>query len=199
MPRIQPCNTWLRVPAWRSRTRWCSPGSSKRRGAASMPRFGPTSRNGICAPRASRSLRGSSATSSTRTAARETCAIICWRRGRQRPSGRWTGFTGGSKFDPPQSLLFLFLVLVPPDHPGETGAEAHEQHQENGRGERVGLDSGLRSLGVCGCEQERSDGSGKESFHGGLSQGPVRRTATDNLHEAACRKLTPVFQFAVNG
>src|SRR5260221_5007623 len=136
-----------------------------------MPRFVPTSRNGICAPRASRSLRGFSATSSTRAAERAICAIICWRRGRRRLSGRWTGSTGGSKLDRGTLrfplLLFLVLVLVPPHHPNETGAEAHEQHQENGRGERVGLDRGLRSLGTRGRKQERSDRSGKESFHGG--------------------------------
>src|SRR6266849_704080 len=202
MLRIPPCNTWPRVPAWRSRTRWCSRASSKRRGATSMPRSGPTSRSGICAPRASRSLRGSSATSSTRAAARAICAIICSRRGRPRLSGRWTGFTAGSKFDhgipSVPLLLFLVLVLVPPHHPNETGAEAHEQHQENGRGERVGLDRGLRSLGARGRKQERSDRSGKESFHGGLSQRPFGERARINLHEAPCRKLTPVFQFAVN-
>src|SRR5439155_12201123 len=176
MPRTPPCSTSPRAPAWRSRTRWCSRASSKGRGATSMPRFGPTSRNAICAPRASRSLRGSSATSSTRTAVRATCAIICLRRGRPKPSGRWTGFTGGSKFDPGtlpfRLFLLLLLVLVSPHHPDETGAEAHEQHQENGRGERVGLDRGLGSLGVRGCKEERSDRSGKESFHGGLSQRP---------------------------
>src|SRR6266704_6193637 len=174
MRRTPPCNTWPRVPAWRSRTRWCSRASSKRRGATSLPRSAPTSRSGICAPRASRSLRGSSATSSTRAAAHAICAIICSRRGRLKPSGRWSGFTGGSKFDrgtPPFRLLLL-LVLVPPHHPGETGAEAHEQHQENGRGERVGLDRGLRGLGARGCKEERGYRSGKESFHGGLPQRP---------------------------
>src|SRR6266849_4553207 len=171
MRRIPLCNTWPRGPAWRSRTRWCSRASSKRRGATSTPRFRPTRRNGICAPRASRSLRGSSATSSTRTAARATCAIICLRRGRPKPSGRWTGFTGGSKLDPdapPFRLLLRFLVPLPPYHPNEAGAEAYEQHEEYGRGERVGLDRGLGSLGVRGGKQERSDRSGKESLHGGL-------------------------------
>src|SRR6266487_765525 len=174
MPRIPHCSTWRRVPAWQSRTRWCSRASSKRRGATSPPRSAPTSRNGICAPRASRSLRGSSATSSTQAAARAICAITCWRRGRLKPSGRWSGFTGGSKLDrgtPPFRLLLL-LVLVPPHHPGETGAEAHEQHQENGGGERVGLDRGLRGLGGRGRKEERGDRSGKESFHGGLPQRP---------------------------
>src|SRR6266700_7673903 len=174
MLRIPPCNTLPRVPAWRSRTRWFSRASSKRRGATSMARFAPTSRNGICAPRASRSLRGFSATSSTRAAERAICAIICWRRGRPRLSGKWTGSTGGSKSDPatPPLRLLLLLVLVPPHHPNETGAEAHEQQQENGRGERVGLARGLWGLGARGRKQERSDRSGKEFFHGGRSQGP---------------------------
>src|SRR5256885_14083268 len=88
---------------------------------------------------------------------------------------RWTGSTGGSKLDPgpPPFRLLFFLVLVPPHHPRETDAEAHEQHQENGRGERIGLDRGLGSLGARGCKEERSDRSDKESFHGGVSSKAV--------------------------
>src|SRR5207247_1922732 len=118
-----------------------------------------------------------------------------WRRGRLKPSGRWSGFTGGSKPDrgtPPFRLLLL-LVLVPPHHPGETGAEAHEQHQENGRGERVGLDRGLRGLGARGRKEERGDRSGKESFHGGLPQRPAGRRHRVNCSEPLAWNRPPSF------
>src|SRR5439155_11365523 len=152
-----PCSTWLKGHAWRSRTRWCSAACSRRRGARSTRRSRPTRRNAICAPRASRSLRGSSATSSTRKAARATCAITSSRRGRPRPSGKWTGFTGGSRSDAgdPRAevlRLFLLLVLVPvsPDHPYEADAEAEEKHSENDGAYRIGLDRRFdgRALGV---------------------------------------------------
>jgi len=102
-------------------------------------------------------------------------------RERPKPSGRWTGFTGGSKFDrgPRYSPCYSFLVLVAPHHPSETGADSPRTAQKTGRESVWARPRGSGAWRAPDCKRNEAIDPAGGLFMAGFLR-DRRRAATDN-------------------
>src|SRR5262249_20755058 len=82
-PRIPCCNIWRKAPAWPRRTRSGSPTRPERTQTICLRRSAPMCSSVTCAPRACRSWRASTATSTMRAGRQRSCAIKCSARARR--------------------------------------------------------------------------------------------------------------------